>query len=82
MSALTIPLDPATDAALEEMAASSKRAKADIAAEMLADYVSAASDHERLVREAREDFAAGRTFTHEDVAASAKAIIETAAARR
>jgi predicted transcriptional regulator len=79
---LTIPLDPATEAALDEIAATTKRAKADIAAEALADYVRHASEFEAMVREAREDFAAGRTFTHEEVAASARAIIEAAKARR
>jgi|CXWL01.1.fsa_nt_gi predicted transcriptional regulator len=81
MPTLTIPLDPATSAALDQIAAATKRAKADIVADALADYVRQASEFEGLVREAREDFAAGRIFTHEEVAAGARAIIEAAKAR-
>jgi hypothetical protein len=39
MTTLTIPLDPATSAALDEIAAATRRPKADVAAEALADYV-------------------------------------------
>ncbi|MBY0562976.1 MAG: hypothetical protein K2P58_02220 [Hyphomonadaceae bacterium] len=81
MTTLTIPLDPATEAALDEIAAATQRPKAEIAADLVAEYVRHRADYSELVREAREDFAAGRTFTAEEVAAGARAIIAGARAR-
>jgi predicted transcriptional regulator len=82
MSTLTIPLDPATEAALEEIAIAAKRPKAEIAADVVADFVRDRDDYSELVRQAREDFAAGRTFTPEAVAAGARAIISGARTRQ
>ncbi|MEQ1617779.1 MAG: hypothetical protein ABL883_05495 [Terricaulis sp.] len=81
MSTLAIPIDAATEAALDEIAAAAKRPKADIAAQAVADYVRHRAEYAELVREAREDFAAGRTFTPEEVAAGAQSIIAGAKAR-
>ena len=75
------PLDPATDAALDEISAATNRPKSDIAAQAFADYVRFTAEYAELVREAREDFAAGRTFTPVEVAAGAQAIIVGAKAR-
>lgn len=82
MPTLTIPLDPATEAALDQISATTKRSKSDIAAQAVADYARFTAEYAELVREAREDFAAGRTFTAEEVAAGAEAIIAGAKARK
>lgn len=82
MTTLSFPLDPATESALDELSAKTKRPKSEIAAEALADYLREAAALEALAAEAREDFSAGRTFTHEETMASARAIIEAAQAQR
>jgi predicted transcriptional regulator len=82
MTSLTIPLDPDTDNALDEIAETTKRSKAQIVAEAVAAYVDYQAELEAMVREAREDFAAGRTFSHEEAMADARAIIEAAKARK
>lgn len=81
MSKLIVPVDDATDATLDEIAAATQRAKSDVAAELLADYARHSSEFEALVREAREDFAAGKAFSHDEVVAGARAIIDAAKAR-
>lgn len=79
MSAITIPLDPATEAALDEIAAASSRTKAEVAADLLAGSAQHVAELHELVREAREDIAAGRVHSRDDVAASVQAIIDAAA---
>lgn len=81
MPTLTIPLDAATEAALDQISATTNRPKSDIAAQAVADYVRFAAEYAELVDEARQDFAAGRTFTPEEVAAGGQAIIAGAKAR-
>lgn len=81
MSTLTIPLDGATEAALDQISAATNRPKSDIAAQAVVDYVRFTSEYAELVDEARQDFAAGRTFTPEEVATGANAIIAGAKAR-
>lgn len=84
MSTLTIPLDPATSAALDEIAAATARPKADIAAEALADYVRHAAlppltisdeDLRASVEEQRREIAAGTAtlYPHKEVMAGARA---------
>lgn len=89
MSTLTIPLDPATDAALDEIAAATARPKADIAAEALADYVRHAalppltiSDEElrASIEEQRREIATETAvlYPHEEVMADARAMLTKA----
>lgn len=81
MSAITVPLDPATDAALDEIAGASGRSKVQVAADLLAGYAQHVAELHELVREAREDIAAGRVHSRGEVAASVQAIIDAAARR-
>jgi|CXWL01.1.fsa_nt_gi predicted transcriptional regulator len=84
MPTLTIPLDPATSAALDEIAAAAARPKADIAAEALADYVRHAAlppltigdeDLRVSIEEQRREIAAGTAmlYPHKEVMAGARA---------
>jgi predicted transcriptional regulator len=78
MTDLTIAIDSATDNALERAAKASHRSKAEIAAEALASYMRDQAELEAMVREARDDFAAGRIFNDESVAEGVRKIIEAA----
>lgn len=69
MTNLTISLDAATEAALEEIAATTKRAKADIAAEALAAFVRDEAETIAAIKGGMADVAAGRTVSHEDAMA-------------
>ncbi|HWA22093.1 MAG TPA: hypothetical protein VG735_06830 [Caulobacterales bacterium] len=82
MTDLTIVIDAATEFALERVAEATKRPKAEVAAEALASHLRDQADLEAMVLEAREDFAAGCTFSADQVAESARAIIEAARARK
>ena len=69
MTDLTISLDAATEAALDEIAATTKRAKADIAAEALATFVRDEVETIAAIKRGVADVAAGRTVSHEDAMA-------------
>lgn len=69
MTDLTITLDPATEAALDEIAATTKRAKADIVAEALAAFVHDEAESIAAIKRGMADVAAGRTVSHEDAMA-------------
>lgn len=84
MTTLTIPLDPATEAALDEIAAATQRSKAEIAAQALADYFRHAAlpqltisdeDLRASIEEQRRQIAAGTAvlYAHEEVMAGARA---------
>lgn len=81
MTDLTIAIDPVTDSALERAAKATKRSKAEIAADALAAYMRDQDELEAMVREAREDFAAGRVFSHDQVGESTRAILDGARKR-
>lgn len=65
MTPLTIPLDPATEAALEEISAATKRPKADVAAELLAGFAKDEAHTIAAIKRGMADVAAGRTTSHE-----------------
>ncbi len=67
MTTLTIPLDPATEAALDEIAAATKRPKADVAATLLAELSRTEADTIAAIKRGMADVAAGRTTSHEEV---------------
>lgn len=69
MSALTITIDHATEAALDEIAAATRRTKADIAAEALAAFVRDEAETIAAIKRGMADVAAGRTVSHEDAMA-------------
>jgi predicted transcriptional regulator len=69
MTDLTISLDAATEAALDEIAATTKRAKADIVAEALAAFVRDEVEIIAAIKRGMADVAAGRTVSHEDAMA-------------
>jgi predicted transcriptional regulator len=69
MTDLTIPLDAATEAALDEIAATTKRPKADIAAEALAAFVRDEAETIAAIKRGVADVAAGRTTSHDDAMA-------------
>ncbi len=72
MTDLTIALDAATDSAPERVAEAANKPKAEVAAEALASYLRDQADLEAMVQEARDDFAAGRTFTSDQIAESTR----------
>lgn len=82
MSAITIPLDAATDAKLDEIARATHRDKAEIAADALALYASWERENIAKIRRGLADIEAGRTVPHEQVMAEAREIIEQAKQRR
>jgi predicted transcriptional regulator len=65
MSTLTIPLDPATEAALEEISVATKRPKADVAAELLAGFAKDEAHAIAAIKRGMADVAAGRTTSHD-----------------
>lgn len=65
MATLTIPLDSATEAALDEIAAATKRPKADIVAQAIADFVKDEAETVAAIKRGMADVAAGRTTSHE-----------------
>ena len=65
MSTLTIPLDPATEAALDEIAAAARRPKADVAAELLAGFAKDEAQTIAAIKRGMADVAAGNTTSHE-----------------
>jgi len=69
MTDLTITLDAATEAALDEIAAATKRAKADIVAEALAAFVRDEAETIAAIKRGMADVAAGRTVSHEEAMA-------------
>ena len=69
MSTLTIPLDPATEAALDQIAAATRRARSDIAAELLAGFARDEAATIAAIGRGMADVAAGRTVSHEDAMA-------------
>ncbi|HVK80038.1 MAG TPA: hypothetical protein VM915_05445 [Verrucomicrobiae bacterium] len=64
MSDLTVPIDPVTDAALEEIAAARKRPKGAIAAEALAAYARHEAEIMAKIRRGQEDVRAGQFGSH------------------
>lgn len=82
MSAITITVDPATEAKLDEIAAATKRGKNEI----VADAVAAFAEHEAQVvakiKRGMEDVRAGRTVPHDEVMRRADQAIAEAEQRR
>lgn len=66
MTTLTIPLDPASAAALDEIAAATKRSKTDIVAEAVAAFAKDEAKNIAAIKRGIADVAAGRTTSHED----------------
>ncbi len=69
MTTLTIPLDSATSAALDEIAVATQRPKADVAATLLAELARTEADTVAGIKRGMADAAAGRTTSHEDAMA-------------
>jgi predicted transcriptional regulator len=65
MSDITIPLDPATDAALDEIAGATKRSRTDVAADLLAGIAGHEADIIAKIKRGLEDVQAGRTIDHD-----------------
>lgn len=63
---ITITLDPATEAALDEIAAATKRPKADIVARAVADFARDEALTIAAIKRGMADVAAGRTTSHKD----------------
>lgn len=66
---ITITLDPATEAALDEIAAATKRPKADIVAGAVADFARDEAQTIAEIKRGMADVAAGRTTSHADAMA-------------
>ncbi|MES1200953.1 MAG: CopG family transcriptional regulator [Pseudomonadota bacterium] len=69
MTDLTIPVDSATDTALDEIATATKRSKAAVAADLLSQFVRDEADVVAAILRGRADVDAGRTTAHEDAMA-------------
>jgi predicted transcriptional regulator len=69
MTTLTIPLDPTTAAALDEIETATKRPKADIVAQAVADFARTEAGTIAAIKRGMADVAAGRTTSHEDAMA-------------
>jgi len=69
MATISIPVDPATDTALDEIAAATKRSKVDIAADLLAQFARDEAETVAAILRGRADIDAGRTISHEDAMA-------------
>ncbi|MGE0742693.1 MAG: ribbon-helix-helix protein, CopG family [Hyphomonadaceae bacterium] len=69
MSNITIPLDSATDAALDEIADATKRSKSDVAADLLAGIAGREADIIAKIKRGLEDVRTGRTVEHADAMA-------------
>jgi predicted transcriptional regulator len=79
---LTVPLDAATEAALDEIAATTRRAKGDIAAEAVTAYVRHEAETIAKIKRGIADVDAGRTVPHDQVMREARQIIKEAKQRR
>jgi predicted transcriptional regulator len=69
MSDITITIDSSTEAALDEIAAATRRERADIVAEALAAFVRDEAATIAAIKRGMADVAAGRTVSHEEAMA-------------
>lgn len=69
MSDITIPLDPATDAALDEIANATKRDRTDVAADLLAGIAGHEAEIIAKIKRGLEEVRAGRTVEHAEAMA-------------
>ncbi|HYD87667.1 MAG TPA: ribbon-helix-helix protein, CopG family [Vitreimonas sp.] len=82
MSAITIPLDPDTEAKLDEIAAATKRGKSEIVADAVAAFARDEAETIAKIKRGMADVEAGRTVPHEQVMREMREIIEQAKQRR
>jgi predicted transcriptional regulator len=82
MSAISITLDPTTEANLDEIAAATKRGKAEIVADAIAAFAEHEAETIAKIKRGLADIEAGRTVPHEQVMREAREIIERAKPRR
>lgn len=78
MSDLTVPIDAATEATLNELAVTRRQSKDAIAAEALAAFARREADIMRKIKRGQDDVSAGRTISHDEVMRRAAQIIESA----
>jgi predicted transcriptional regulator len=69
MSNITIHLDPATDAALDEIASATQRNRADVAADLLAGIAGREAEFIAKVKSGLKDARSGRMIDHEEAMA-------------
>lgn len=79
---LTISLDPHLEDELEKLAAERCRGSAELAAEVVADYVARECQTVAAIRRGLDDLTAGRVMPHDKVMTELRAIISAAEAAR
>lgn len=75
MNAISVPVDAATEEALDKIAAATKRSRQEIVAEALAAFVRGEAEIIESIRQAQAELRAGKGLSHEEVMAGARKII-------
>jgi len=82
MSAITITVDAATEAKLDEIAAATNRGKDEIVADAVAVFARQEAETIAKIKRGLADVEAGRTVAHAQVMREVREIIERAKQRR
>lgn len=69
MNAISVPMDAATEEALDKIAEATKRSRQDIAAEAIAAFVREEAETIEAILEAQAQVRAGDTISHEQAMA-------------